>query len=157
MFKQFWAWIKGEKVDYNLDFGLIISKSEINEELEKKIMHLETTAEELCIKYQAIYKDPFEKKGKRNLQLWIARDIDGDESNQLTSSQCLEAEYRSLIAIDYEGEPKLDEDFYICTIELWYYYQGFSRNSGTGHLYISSVNQLEEEITETLELLLNES
>ncbi|SFD03101.1 hypothetical protein SAMN04488168_11536 [Bacillus sp. 491mf] len=157
MFKQFWAWIKGEKMDQNLDFGPIISKSEINEELKKKIMHLETTAEELCIKYQAIYKDPFEKKGKRNLQLWTARDIDGDESNQLTSSQCLEAEYRSLIAIDYEGEPKLDEGFYRCTIELWYYYQGFSHNSGTGHLYISSVNQLEEEITETLELLLNES
>lgn len=157
MFKQFWAWLRGEKMEENIDSRLIIPKSEINEELKKKVMNLETIAEELCVKYQAMYKLAFEEKGKKNLRLLVARDIDGDESDQLTSVQCLEVEYRSLIAIDYEGDLKIDEDFHRCVIELWYYYQGYLRDRRKGHLYINSVEQLEKELKDTLEFLLNGS
>ncbi|OAH59211.1 MULTISPECIES: hypothetical protein [Bacillaceae] len=46
----------------------------------------------------------------------------GDEIEGLTSEKCLEKEYRSQIAIDYDG-PKFDEDFYAATIELWHYFE----------------------------------
>lgn len=50
--------------------------------------------------------------GKGHLHSSIVRNIDGDESNQLTSVQCFEGEYRSLIAINDEGEPEMEEDYH---------------------------------------------
>lgn len=83
------------------------------------------------------YIKEFELQGKQNLRIWVCGDIDGDEIEGLTSEKCLETECRSQIAIDYE-DPKMDEDFYADTIDLWYYFGGYLNSSGT--LYNISKN-----------------
>ncbi|WP_298466907.1 hypothetical protein [uncultured Psychrobacillus sp.] len=60
-------------------------------------------------------------------------------------------EYRSQIAIDYDS-PKLEDDFYADTIQLWYYFGGYSEGSGT--LYDLTKNDLETDIEEALKNVL---
>lgn len=124
---------------------------EINEELKRNIVELERLGEEWGKVLQRKFADVFESQGKQNLRIWICRDIDGDEIEDLTSEKCLEKEYRSQIAIDYDG-PKFDDDFYADTIELWYYFGGYFKGSGT--LYDLSKNDLETDIEKTLKTLL---
>ena len=76
---------------------------------------------------------------------------EGAEEDDLTSERCLEKEYRSQIAIDYDG-PKFDDGFYADTIELWYYFGGYFKGSGT--LYGLSKNNLETDIEEALKMML---
>jgi hypothetical protein len=64
----------------------------------------------------------------------------------------MEIEYRSQIAINYEG-PKHDEDFYADIICLWYLFGGYFKSSGT--LYDQSKNDLKADIEEALKALLN--
>ncbi|USK33428.1 hypothetical protein LIT25_23430 [Bacillus sp. F19] len=127
-----------------------VSENEINEELQRKIGELERIAEDLSKVLQRKYSSIFESQGKQNLRIWICRDVDGDEIDDLTSEKCLEKEYRSQIAINYDG-PKFDDDFY-AAIELWYYFGGYFKGSGT--LYDLSKNDLEKDIEETLKTLL---
>src|SRR4051794_39136299 len=107
-----------------------IPESEINEELKRSIVELERLGEQYSKVLQSKYKNVFENHGKHNLRIWICRDIDGDEMEELTSGSCLEKEYRSQIAIDYDG-PKFDDDWYADTIELWYYFGGYFKGLGT--------------------------
>ncbi|MCY8571312.1 hypothetical protein [Bacillus haynesii] len=130
---------------------IFVRESEINEELKRNIVELERLSEEWGKVLQKKYTKEFEKQGKYNLRIWICRDIDGDEIKDITSDKCLEKEYRSQIAIDYDG-PKFDDDFYANTIELWYYFGGYFKGSGT--LYDLSKNNLEIDIEEALKMLL---
>ena len=134
------------------DNYIIVSKSEFNEELKSNIIALEKLGEHWSTVLQRNYVTEFESHGKQNLRIWICRDIDGDEIEELTSENCLEKEYRSQIAINYEG-PKHDDDFYADTISLWYYYSGFPNSSGT--LFDQSKNDLKAAIEEALKVLLN--
>jgi hypothetical protein len=141
---------KAEKNEIDEKY-VFIPEIEINEELKRNIVELEKLGEEWGKVLQRKYVDVFESQGKLNLRIWICRDIDGDEIEDLTSEKCLEKEYRSQIAIDYDG-PKFDDDFYADTIELWYYFGGYFKGSGT--LYDLSKNDLETDIEETLKTLL---
>lgn len=138
---------KQEEIDEKYFF---VPENEINEEFKIDIVKLERLGEELSKVLQRKYANKFESQGKRNLRIWVCRDIDGDENEDLTSERCLEKEYRSQIAIDYDG-PKFD-DWYADTIELWYYFGGYFNGSGT--LYDWSKNDLETDIEEALKMLL---
>lgn len=130
---------------------VFIPESEINEELKRNIVELERLGDEWSKVLQRKYQNVFESKGKQNLRIWVCRDIDGDQEEDLTSERCLEKEYRSQIAIDYDGQ-KIDDDFYADTIELWYYFGGYFKGSGT--LYDLSNNEIETDIEEALKMLL---
>ena len=139
---------KQEEIDEKYVF---VSESEINEELKRNIVELERLGDKWSKNLQRKYVNIFESQGKQNLRIWVCRDIDGDEKEDLTSECFLEKEYRSQIAIDYDG-PKFDDDFYADTIELWYFFGGYSEGSGT--LYDLSKNDLEKDIEEALRKLL---
>ncbi|WP_322786434.1 hypothetical protein [Fictibacillus gelatini] len=143
--------IKGEKNEID-DKYVFVPESEINEELKRNIIELERLSEEWSKVFQKKYANEFESRGKQNLKIWICRDIDGDGIGNLTSEKCLEKEYRSQIAIDYDG-PKFDDDFYAHTILLWYYFTGGSKGSGT--LYDLSKNDLQTDMEEALKMLLS--
>lgn len=134
---------------------LSVLKIEMNEELNRKIVELESLGEQLGEVLQRKYASVFESQGKQNLRIWVCRDIDGDENENLTTEQCFEKEYRSQLVIDYDGPISKFEgdDFYAYYIELWYYFGGYFR--GTGTLYDLSNNDLETETEETLKMLLN--
>lgn len=131
-----------------------IPANNINKDLKKKIVELEHRGEQLCILLQNKYLDKFKQLDKHNFNVWICRDIDGDEINDLTPERCLEKEYRSQVAINFDPPQEDDEDCYAATIELWYYYGGF-KNSGCGTLYNLDKNDLEKEIEEEIIFLLN--
>ncbi|ALC85165.1 hypothetical protein AM499_04545 [Bacillus sp. FJAT-22090] len=149
-FKKFFKKEKQEEID---DKYVFVPESEINEKLKRNIVELERLGEEWSKVLQRKFGNTFESQGKQNLRIWVCRDIDGDEKEDLTSERCLEKEYRSQIAIDYDG-PKYDDDFYAVTIELWYYFGGYSEGSGT--LYDLSKNDLERDIVEALKHCLND-
>ncbi|WP_235712217.1 hypothetical protein [Bacillus mycoides] len=113
----------------------MISESEINEELKRKIVELERLGSEYSKVLQKKYINEFERKGKRNLKIWVNRDIDGDEIEDLNSEKCLEKEYRSEIIIDF-NDVTVEDDEYADFIQLWYYYGGYFK--GTGTLYDTS-------------------
>lgn len=108
----------------------LVPKNGMNEGLKRNIIELEQLGEECSKVLQKKYESVFEIQEKPNLRIWICRDIDGDEVKCLTSGKCLEKEYRSQIAIDYD-RPKFEDEFYADTIELWYYFGGYSEGSGT--------------------------
>ncbi|MBK5463007.1 hypothetical protein [Peribacillus sp. TH27] len=145
MFDKFKRYYKKDKKEEIDDKYLFIPKDEINEGLKRNIIKLERLGNELSKVLQVEYSNEFERQGKSNLKIWVCRDIDGDEINELTSDSCLELEYRSQIAIDYEG-PKNDEDFYADALPLWSY--GCCKASGT--LYDISKDDLETYIEEIL-------
>ncbi|WP_251029189.1 hypothetical protein [Bacillus sp. ISL-78] len=124
----------------------------VNEELKRNIIKLEMVGEELGKVLQRKYASKFESKGKQNLRIWICRDIDGDEITDITSQKCLELEYRSQIAIDYDG-PQYDEDFYADTIELWHF-SDVIKGKAYGTIYNLTKCNLETEIEATLIKLL---
>ncbi|CAM4026899.1 hypothetical protein [Mesobacillus zeae] len=142
---------KNEEQNEFDDGYLFVPESEINEELKSNIVKLETLGEECSIVLQRIYANRFESQGKQNLRIWVCRDIDGDEIEGLASENCLEKEYHSQIAIDYDG-PKFDDDFYAYAIDLWYYFGGYFKGSGT--LYDLSKNNLKDDIEAVLKTLL---
>ncbi|MFC4714335.1 hypothetical protein [Planococcus dechangensis] len=139
---MFWKCNRNKRTDSDTAY-LAVHGYEKTEELKQTITQLEKLAETngalLCKKYQKT----FESQGKSNLQIWVARDIDGTESAQLTSSDSFEDEYRSQLAIDFEGE-KFDDDFYAYSITLWY------SSRGTGTLYDISTNDLSADIEKAL-------
>ncbi|MGG3452312.1 hypothetical protein ABER98_21175 [Domibacillus aminovorans] len=151
MFDKFRRLFKKDEQNETDDRYALVSESEINEELKRNIVELEKLGEEWSEVLQRKYVNEFESQEKQNLRVWVCRDIDGDEIEGLTSEKCLEKEYRSQIAIDYDG-PKFDEDFYANTIELWYYFGGYVKGSGT--LYDLSKNDLEVDIEKSLKALL---
>jgi hypothetical protein len=148
MFRKFFKKDKQDDID---KMYICVPENEINEELKRKIIQLESLGEQLGKVLQRKYESVFESQGKLNLRIWVCRDIDGDEEYDLTSERCLEKEYRSQIARDYDGQ-KFDDDFYANTIELWYYFGGYFKGSGT--LFDLSSNDLETEIEESLKMLL---
>ncbi|KQL36084.1 hypothetical protein [Psychrobacillus sp. FJAT-21963] len=152
MFDKYKKLFKYDEQNNIDDRYVLIPVSTINEELTKNIVELEKLGEELTMVLQRKYAKVFENQGKTNLSIWISRDIDGDEIEDSTSEKCLVKEYRSQIAIDYDGQ-KLNEDIYAETICLWYYFGGYLKGSGT--LYDLSKNNLEEDIEKALVMLLN--
>lgn len=124
----------------------------VNEELKRNIIKLEMVGEELGKVLQRKYANKFKRKGKQNLRIWICRDIDGDEITDITSQKCLELEYRSQIAIDYDG-PQYDEDIYADTIELWHF-SDVIKGKAYGTIYNLTKCNLETEIEATLIKLL---
>ncbi|MFJ7755889.1 hypothetical protein ACQKGI_21865 [Peribacillus muralis] len=128
---------------------LIVPKSEVNEELKSNIIELERLAEQWGKVLQRKYAIAFENKGKLNLRIWVCRDIDGDELEELSSENCLEKEYRSQILIDFDDDT-VEDDEYADIIQLWYYYGG-----GTGTIYDITKNNLVKDIELGLETLLN--
>ncbi|AJI20929.1 hypothetical protein H8R29_08240 [Priestia megaterium] len=135
------------------DKYILVPESEINETLKRDIVKLEEVGEAYCKSLQHKYRSEFERDGKQNLKIWVCRDIDGDQLPNLSSKQCLEKEYRSQIAINFDGFTD-EEDAYVYYIQLWYYVGGYFK--GTGTLYDLSKNHLEADIEEKLEELLNQ-
>lgn len=135
------------------DKYILVPESEINETLKRDIVKLEEVGEAYCKSLQHKYRSKFERDGKQNLKIWVCRDIDGDQLPNLSSKQCLEKEYRSQIAINFGGFTD-EEDAYVYYIQLWYYFGGYFK--GTGTLYDLSKNHLEADIEEKLEELLNQ-
>ncbi|MEJ9305093.1 hypothetical protein ABEW33_21140 [Priestia megaterium] len=135
------------------DKYILVPESEINETLKRDIVKLEEVGEACCKSLQHKYRSKFERDGKQNLKIWVCRDIDGDQLPNLSSKQCLEKEYRSQIAINFDGFTD-EEDAYVYYIQLWYYFGGYFK--GTGTLYDLSKNHLEADIEEKLEELLNQ-
>ncbi|MGN7484542.1 hypothetical protein ACTHPB_23770 [Priestia megaterium] len=135
------------------DKYILVPESEINETLKRAIVKLEEVGEAYCKSLQHKYRSKFERDGKQNLKIWVCRDIDGDQLPNLSSKQCLEKEYRSQIAINFDGFTD-EEDAYVYYIQLWYYFGGYFK--GTGTLYDLSKNHLEADIEEKLEELLNQ-
>lgn len=132
---------------------MIIAPEGINEDVKNKVMELEILAGALAEHFQARYADQFEAQKKRNFSVWVTRDLDGDEISTLTADCCLEKEYRSQLAVNY-NDPAEDNDFYEATITLWHYRRGFFRNSAA--LYDESKNDLEEDLENTLKRLLRQ-
>ncbi|MFU1993899.1 hypothetical protein [Priestia megaterium] len=135
------------------DKYILVPESEINETLKRDIVKLEEVGEAYCKSLQHKYRSKFERDGKQNLKVWGCRDIDGDQLPNLSSEQCLEKEYRSQVAINFDGFTD-EEDAYVHYIQLWYYFSGYFK--GTGTLYDLSKNRLEADIEEKLEELLNQ-
>ncbi|KQL34429.1 hypothetical protein [Psychrobacillus sp. FJAT-21963] len=151
MLDKFRKFFKKDMLEEIDDKYVFVPESKINEKLKRNIVELERLGEEWSKVLQRKYGNTFESQGKQNLRIWVCRDIDGDEEEDLSSERCLEKEYRSQIAIDYDG-PKFDDDIYADTIELWYYFSGYSEGSGT--LYDLSKNNLEKDIVEALKTML---
>ncbi len=135
------------------DKYISVPESEINENLKRDIVKLERLGEVYSESLQYKYKSKFERDGKRNLKIWVCRDIDGDQISNLSSEQCLEKEYRSQVAINFEGFTD-EEDAYIYYIQLWYYFGGYFK--GSGALYDLSKNHLETDIKEKVEEILKQ-
>jgi hypothetical protein len=135
------------------DKYILVPESEINETLKRDIVKLEEVGEAYCKSLQHKYRSKFERDGKQNLKIWVCRDIDGDQLPNLSSKQRLEKEYRSQVAINFDGFTD-EEDAYVHYIQLWYYFSGYFK--GTGTLYDLSKNRLEADIEEKLEELLNQ-
>ncbi|MBK0005986.1 MULTISPECIES: hypothetical protein [Priestia] len=135
------------------DKYILVPESEKNENLKRDIVNLEEVGEAYCKNLQLKYRSKFEREDKQNLKIWVCRDIDGDQLPNLSSEQCLEKEYRSQIAINFDGFTD-EEDAYVHYIQLWYYFGGYFK--GTGTLYDLSKNHLEADIEEKLEELLNQ-
>ncbi|MCF8888730.1 hypothetical protein ACQKGA_21930 [Priestia megaterium] len=135
------------------DKYILVPESEINENLKRDIVKLEEVGEAYCKSLQHKYRNKFEREDKQNLKIWVCRDIDGDQLPNLSSEQCLEKEYRSQVAINFEGFTD-EEDAYVHYIQLWYSFSGYFK--GTGTLYDLSKNHLEADIEEKLEELLNQ-
>ena len=127
LFRRFTRLEKSSGIDNRY---IELPQSNINEGLKKRIIDLEQLAIKLCTDLQLDYVKRFDERGKKNLRLRVARDIDGDEFENLTYESCLEKEYRSQISIDYDGL-KFSEEFYAKTISLWYYFGGYRKGSGT--------------------------
>jgi len=113
---------------------ILIPESRINEELKPEIVNLEKLAEKYALAFQEAYKEAFSLNNKQNLRIWVCRDVDGDELQDLSYNDCLEKDYRSKVAIDYEGA-KFDDEFYAHDIDLWYYFTGYVKGSGTLYNY----------------------
>ncbi|MED0904113.1 hypothetical protein [Bacillus nitratireducens] len=142
---------KDKENDLEDERYILISESELNEELKRKIVELERLGSEYSKVLQKKYINEFERKGKRNLKIWVNRDIDGDEIEDLNSEKCLEKEYRSEIIIDF-NDVTVEDDEYAEFIQLWYYYGGYFKSTGT--LYDTSRNNLETDIETALQTLL---
>ncbi|MED3870417.1 hypothetical protein P4574_15595, partial [Priestia megaterium] len=84
------------------DKYILVPESEINETLKRDIVKLEEVGETYCKSLQHKYRSKFERDGKQNLKVWVCRDIDGDQLPNLSSKQCLEKEYRSQVAINFD-------------------------------------------------------
>lgn len=135
------------------DKYILVPESEINENLKRDIVKLEEIGEAYCKSLQHKYRNKFVLDGKQNLKIWVCRDIDGDQLPNLSSEQCLEKEYRSQVAINFDGFTG-EEDAYVHYIQLWYYFGGYFK--GTGTLYDLSKNHLEADIEEKLEEILKQ-
>ncbi|KOP73883.1 hypothetical protein CN367_14700 [Priestia megaterium] len=135
------------------DKYILVPESEINETLKRDIVKLEEVGEAYCKSLQHKYRSKFERDGKQNLKIWVCRDIDGDQLPNLSSEQCLEKEYRSQIAINFDGFTD-EEDAYVYYIQLWYYFGGYFKGSGT--LYDLSKNYLDADIEEKIEEILKQ-
>lgn len=139
---MFWKCDRNKHTDSDTTY-LAVPEHDMTEELKQTIAQLEQLAEKsgtlLCGKYQKA----FESQGKPNLRIWVSRDIDGTESALLSCNDSFEDEYRSQLAIDFEGE-KIDDDFYAHAITLWY------SSRGTGTLYDLSINDLSAAIEKAL-------
>lgn len=135
------------------DKYILVPESEINETLKRDIVKLEEVGEAYCKSLQHKYRSKFERDGKQNLKVWVCRDIDGDQLPNLSSEQCLEKEYRSQVAINFDGFTD-EEDAYVHYIQLWYYFSGYFKGSGT--LYDLSKNYLDADIEEKIEEILKQ-
>jgi len=135
------------------DKYISVPESAINENFKKDIVKLEEIGEAYCKSLQQKYNSKFERYGKQNLKIWVCRGIDGDQLPNLRSEQCLEKEYRSQVAINFDGFTD-EEDAYVHYIQLWYYFGGYFK--GTGALYDLSKNHLEADIEEKLEEILKQ-
>lgn len=129
-----------------------VEAEDIDERLKKTIVEMEDYAQNLAKKFQIQYAAQFEEQKKRNFSIWISRDLNGDVLEELTSCNCLENEYRSQIAVDY-NDPADDNDNYAATITLWHCHGSCFKKFGT--LFNAAEHDLEKEIKEKLGDLLD--
>lgn len=130
-----------------------VPAKEISEDLKSHIIALEKLGGKYSEVIEKEYASKFECNGKKNLKIWVYRDIDGDQLPELTSNHCLEGEYRSQVAINFDGFTD-EEDAHVYYIQLWYYFSGGRKGIGT--LYDLSKCDLEAHIKNQLEVILKE-
>ncbi|MED4074142.1 hypothetical protein P4602_23180 [Priestia endophytica] len=147
MFNRFRSLFMNKEQNETNDKYIAVPEDEINEDLKRHIVELEKLGEKYSKVLQNKYKDEFERYGKKNLRIWICRDIDGDKELDLSSERCLEKEYHSQVAINFDGFTD-EEDAYAYYIRLWYYFGGYFKGAGT--LYNMSKNNLETDMEEML-------
>ena len=153
MFNKFKLLFTAKQQDEASDKYVEVPANEINEDLKSHIIALEKLGEKYSEVIEKEYTSKFECNGKKNLKIWVCRDIDGDHLPDLTSNQCLEGEYRSQVAINFDGFTD-EEDAYVYYIQLWYYFSGGRKSIGT--LYDLSKCDLEANIKDQLEVILRE-
>jgi len=138
--------------DKDNDAYITVQENEMDTELRNKIFKLENSAKALTQEIQRKYASQFKNSGKDNLKVWIHRDIDGDEIEFLTLERFFTKEYRSMVAINFDGEDS-DDDF-VTYIQLWYYFGGYRKGEGT--LYNSAKRNLKADIEEVLNEILSD-
>lgn len=120
--------------------------------LKREIQNLESYAEDLASSLQKKYSKEFEKKNRKNLKVYLERNIDGDEVEGISSDNAFEKEYRSVFAVEYDDFED-DEQYEDIDILLWYYYGGYRH--GSGGLYKLAQDNLEIEMEVALKELLD--
>lgn len=128
-----------------------IPDTAFDEKLKREIQEVEAYAEEVAKSLQKIYSKEFEKKNRKNLKIYLERNIDGDEVEGISSDNAFEKEYRSFLAVEYDDFDD-DEQYEDIDVPLWYYFGGYRH--GTGTLYKLTQDNLKREMEETLKELL---
>lgn len=128
-----------------------IPDTTFDEKLKREIQALERYAEEVAKSLQKKYAEEFEKKNRKNLKVYLDRNIDGDEVEGISSDNAFKKEYRSILAVEYD-DFKDDEQYEDIDISVWYYFGGYRH--GTGTLYKLAQDNLEMEMEEALKELL---
>ncbi|WKA57292.1 hypothetical protein QWY16_12360 [Planococcus shenhongbingii] len=145
-------WLYDIEKFIDLQKYISIDAEGIDEELKNRIVEMENLAENLAKKMQLQYAAQFEEQKKRNFSVWLSRDLNGDVLESLSADCCLDKEYRSRIAIDY-NDPGYDNDAYAAAITIWHHHGTFFKRFGT--LFDAAKNDLEKEIEEMLKNLLD--
>ena len=101
-----------------------IPDTDFDEKLKKEIRALENYAEEVAETLQKKYTEEFKKKNRINLKVYLDRNIDGDEVEDISSDNAFEKEYRSILAVEY-NDFEGDEQYEDIDISLWYYFGGY--------------------------------
>lgn len=147
---NFMSLFKSKKQSFDTQY-VEIPDTAFDENLKREIQKLESYAEELARSLQKKYSKEFEKKNRKNLKVYLERNIDGDEIEGISSDNAFEKEYRSVLAMEYDGFED-DEQYEDIDISLWYYFGGYRH--GTGGLYKLAQDNLEIEMEEALKELL---
>ncbi|MEK4752636.1 hypothetical protein MKX72_09080 [Priestia sp. FSL R5-0597] len=79
MFNKFKLLFTAKQQDEASDRYVEVPANEINEDLKSHIIALEKLGGKYSEAIEKEYTSKFECNGKKNLKIWVCRDIDGDQ------------------------------------------------------------------------------